>query len=96
MTRVVAMKWRAARAIVISMTSMSGHRLFQDDLPSVSISRLRASGVVTSDMESVVVAFGEGDDALRRQVASHTMVFRTGAAGAIFVCPSCVAPLPNA
>ena len=64
----VAMKWRAAHAIVISMTSMSGHRLFQDDLPSVSISRLRASGVVTSDTKSVDIAFGEGDDALRREV----------------------------
>ena len=31
------------------------HRLFQDDLASVSISRLRASGVVTGDTKSVVL-----------------------------------------
>ena len=43
---VMAMKWYAAHAIVISVISMSWHRLFQDDLPSVSISRLRAAGVV--------------------------------------------------
>jgi hypothetical protein len=44
------------------------HRLFQDDLPSVGISRLRASGVVTSNTKSVEVVFGEGNDGLRRQV----------------------------
>jgi hypothetical protein len=47
---------------------MSGHRLFQDDLASVSISRLRASGVVTFDTKSVEIVFGEGEDGLRRQV----------------------------
>jgi hypothetical protein len=40
---------------------MSRHRLFQDDLASVSIS-LRASGVVASDTKSVEIVFGEGDD----------------------------------
>ena len=44
------------------------HRLFQDDLPSISISRLRASGVVTSDTKSVDIVFGEGNDGLRREV----------------------------
>ena len=47
---------------------MSGHRLFQDDLASVSISQLRASGVVTSETKSVEIAFGEGNDGLRREV----------------------------
>ena len=89
MSRVVAMKWRAAHAMVISMTSMSGHRLFQDDLPSVSASRLRASGVVTSDMKSVVVAFGDGDDALRREVKLRHMAFPSGGSWSYFLCPSC-------
>jgi hypothetical protein len=40
--------------------------LFQDDLLSVSISPMRSAGVVTPDMELVVVAFGEGDNALKR------------------------------
>ena len=44
------------------MTSMSGHRLFQDDLPSVSISRLRAYGVVTSETRLVEIVFGESDE----------------------------------
>ena len=85
MARVVVMKWRAAHAMVISMTSMPGHRLFQDDLPSVRLSRLRASGLVTSDMKTVVIVFGEGDDALRREVkVVHRVAFRTAANGHFF------------
>jgi hypothetical protein len=44
------------------------HRLFQDDLVFVSISRLRASGVVTNVTKSVEIVFGEGNDELRREV----------------------------
>jgi hypothetical protein len=39
---------------------------FQDDLLGVGASRLRASGAITADAKSVVVAFGQGDDALWR------------------------------
>jgi hypothetical protein len=38
---------------------------FQDDLLEVSASRLRASGAIKADPTSVVVTFGQGDDALR-------------------------------
>jgi hypothetical protein len=65
------------------------HRLFQDDLPSVSISPMRASGVVTPDMEWVVVAFGEGDVALRRRVRLTHHKFRNGGSWSFFVCPDC-------
>jgi hypothetical protein len=41
---------------------------FQDDLETVSASRLRASGAITADATSVVVSFGQGSDALRREV----------------------------
>jgi hypothetical protein len=44
------------------------HRLFQDDLASVSIARLRASRVVTGDTKSVEIVFDEGDYGLRRKV----------------------------
>ena len=37
---------------------------FQDDLLEVSASRLRASGAIAPDATSVVVTFGQGDDAL--------------------------------
>ena len=71
------------------MVSMSGHRLFQDDLPSVSISRLRASGVVTSDTKSVDIVFGEGDDGLRREVKVVHRRFPNGGEWSFFLCPVC-------
>jgi hypothetical protein len=37
----------------------------QDDLLEVSVSRLRASGAIAADTASVVIAFGQGDDAPR-------------------------------
>jgi hypothetical protein len=71
---------------------MSGHRLFQDDLASVSISRLRASGVVTSDTESVEIVFGEGDEGLRREVMVVHRRFPNGGEWSFFVCPGCGRP----
>jgi hypothetical protein len=41
---------------------------FQDDPEMVSASRLCASGTTTADATLVVVNFGQGDDALRREV----------------------------
>jgi hypothetical protein len=40
----------------------------QDDSLEVSVSRLCASGAITEDATSVVICFGQGDDALRREV----------------------------
>jgi hypothetical protein len=68
---------------------MAGHRLFQDDLPSVSASRLRASGVVTRDMKSVVILFGEGEGALRREVKVVHRRFPNGGEWSFFLCPVC-------
>ena len=65
------------------------HRLFQDDLSSVSISRLRASGVVTSDMKSVDIVLGEGDDLLRREVKVVHRRFPNGGEWSFYVCPAC-------
>ncbi len=54
-------------------------RLFVDDCPaSPSISRLRAEGVVTSDMASVVVAFGQGGAAPRREIRVSHCAFPNG------------------
>jgi hypothetical protein len=82
----------AAHAIVISMVSMSGHRLFQDDLASISISRLRASGVVTSHTKSVDIVFGEGDEGLRREVQVVRRRFPNGGEWSLFLCPVCERP----
>jgi hypothetical protein len=49
------------------------HRLFQDDLASISISRLRASGVATSGTKSVEIAFRVGEVSLRRELDSGAL-----------------------
>jgi hypothetical protein len=74
------------------MVSMSGHRLFQDDLASISISRLRASGVVTRDTKSVEVVFGDGNDGLRREVKVVHRRFPNGGEWSFFLCPVCERP----
>jgi hypothetical protein len=65
------------------------HRLFQDDLASVSISRMRASGVVTSDMRWVDIIFGEGDDGLAREVKVVHRRFPNSGSWSFYVCPAC-------
>jgi hypothetical protein len=68
---------------------------WRDDLPAVSIPPLRASGVVTLASSSVVIVFGEGQDALKREVGvKHTLFPVRGKDGkrgswSYFVCPSC-------
>jgi hypothetical protein len=68
------------------------HRLFQDDLASVSISRLRASGIVTRDTKSVEIVFGEGHDGLRREVRVVHRRFPNGGEWSFFLCPVCDRP----
>jgi hypothetical protein len=41
---------------------------FQDDLKTVNVSTLRASGAIAADATWVVVTFGPGDDAHRREL----------------------------
>ena len=62
---------------------------FQDDLLEVSVSRLRASGAITADATSVVVSFGQGDDALRREVRVVHRKFPNGGSWSLFLCPTC-------
>jgi hypothetical protein len=64
----------------------------QDDLASVSISRLRASGAVTSDTKSVDIVFGESDDGLRREVKVAHRRFSNGGEWSFFLCPVCERP----
>ena len=55
--------------------------VFQDDLPSVSVSRLRASGVVTAAMTRTLVAGVEVDLDL--------VQFANGGSWSFFLCPYC-------
>jgi hypothetical protein len=66
------------------------HRFFQNDLlASPSLSRLRASGVVDWNTKSVVIAFGEGDDALHREIRVTHRRFPNGGSWSFFSCPQC-------
>jgi hypothetical protein len=66
------------------------HRCFQDDLPtSPSVARLRAFGAVDRNTKSVVISFGEGDEALRREVGVTHRQFPNGGGWSFFSCPQC-------
>ena len=66
------------------------HRCFQDTLlTSPSVSRLRALGVVNRSTQSIVIAFGEGDEALHREVRITHRRFPNGGDWTFFACPRC-------
>jgi hypothetical protein len=54
---------------------------FQDDLPAISVSRLRASGAVTAEMRWTTVAGVE--------VGLQLVRFANGGSWSFFVCPHC-------
>jgi hypothetical protein len=60
-------------------------RVFQDDLPSISISRFRATGVITPETTEVVVKFGD----VERTVGVKARKFPNGGGWSSFVCPCC-------
>jgi hypothetical protein len=67
------------------------HRLFQDDLTSVSISRMRAWRRDQGHKLGRIV-FGEGDDRLRREVKVVHRRFPNGGEWSSFLCPVCSRP----
>jgi hypothetical protein len=66
-------------ALLYPVVSMA--RVFQDDLPSVSASRLRASGDITAEMARTTVAGVE--------VVLDPVKFANGGSWSFFRCPSC-------
>ena len=68
---------------------ISGMREYQDDLVSVNSARLRALGIIRPDAVSATVSFGEGPDALVREVRVWHRVFRNGRGQSLFYCPAC-------
>jgi hypothetical protein len=64
-------------------------RQFQDDLIAVNSARLRALGVIRPDAVSTVVTFGEGADALVREVRVWHRTFRNGRGISLFLCLAC-------
>jgi hypothetical protein len=60
-------------------------RVFQDDLPSVSISRLRASGVTTAETTTFLVQLG----GIEQTVGVKERRFPNGGGWSSFVAPCC-------
>ena len=87
--RVVAMKRCAAHAIVGFNGLDVRAQIISGCLASVSVSRMRASGVVTSETTLVDIVFGEGKDGLRREVKVIHRRFPNGGEWSFFLCPVC-------
>jgi hypothetical protein len=64
-------------------------REFQDDLVAVNSARLRALGVIKPDASTAVVRFGDGADALVREVQVWHRYFCNGRGISLFLCPAC-------
>jgi hypothetical protein len=60
-------------------------RVFQDDLPSVGVSRLRASGLITPGTTEFIVRLGD----VEQTVGVTHRRFPSGGGWSRFVCPSC-------
>jgi hypothetical protein len=64
---------------------VSKARRFVDDLPCVSVSRLRALGVITSETTEFLVRLGD----VEQTVVVTERRFPRGGSWSLFVCPSC-------
>jgi hypothetical protein len=60
-------------------------RIFQDDLPALSVSRLRALGVITTETTMFRVQLGD----VELDVSVHLRRFPSGGSWSWFGCPAC-------
>jgi hypothetical protein len=58
---------------------------YRDDLPSVSISRLRALDIITAETTNYVVRLGD----VEKKVSIHLRKFPSGGSWSWFGCPTC-------
>jgi hypothetical protein len=64
---------------------VSKYRVYRDDLPSVSISRLRALDIITAEMTEFVVRLGH----IEKTVSLHLRKWPSGGSWSWFGCPTC-------
>jgi hypothetical protein len=60
-------------------------KTYRDDLPALSISRLRATGVITADTTEFLVQLGH----VEKKVSVHLRRFPSGGSWSWFGCPTC-------
>ena len=65
--------------------STSGSVVYRDDLPAVSISRLRALDIITAEMTEFVVRLGH----IEKTVSLHLRKWPSGGSWSWFGCPTC-------
>ena len=58
---------------------------YRDDLPTVKVSKLRASGAIDAGSASAILTFGD----FKRQVRIALRKFPTGGSWSLFICPTC-------
>jgi hypothetical protein len=58
-------------------------------MTSPRVSALRALGVVNRNTKSVLISFGQGEDALQREVQVTHRQFPNGGGWSFFACPQC-------
>jgi hypothetical protein len=59
--------------------------VFQDDLPSISVSRLRASGAITAEMTRTSIGIVD----VEVEVGLSLVKFPNGGSWSFFLCPQC-------
>lgn len=69
----------------MGVTGVSKYRVYRENLPAVSISRLRATGAVTPEMTGTVVLLGDVEVSVG---LAHTR-FPNGGGWSYFLCPVC-------
>jgi hypothetical protein len=60
-------------------------RIFQDDLPSVGVSRLRANGTITAETTRTTIGLAD----VEVEVGLSLQKFPNGGSWSLFRCPSC-------
>ena len=69
----------------MGVPEVSKYRVYRDDLPAASISRLRATGSVTPEMTGTVVRLGD----VEVSVSLAHIRFPNGGGWSYFLCPAC-------
>jgi hypothetical protein len=61
-------------------------RIFQDDLPTISASKLRANGTITTEMEAIAIQVGAAGPV---SVGLYLRKFPNGGSWSLFIAPCC-------
>ena len=83
-------RWRAKRSLnfMSKRRSDADGRIFFDELVSVAVSRLKATGAIRLEDRHGIIAFGETLERRKGIGVAHT-IFKNGGSWSYFICPRC-------